>query len=96
MNPQHEWHYQDQDPKIDYVVISRVFESKTGNLLVAAAGLSHFGTEIAGEFLTAGFLDHALRGAPADWARRIMQFVLKAEVIDKTAGPPQVEASWFW
>ena len=35
----------------DYVLVSRVFDSKTGNLVITAAGIGHLGTQMAGEFL---------------------------------------------
>ncbi|HBY62349.1 MAG TPA: hypothetical protein DEH78_21205 [Solibacterales bacterium] len=85
------------DPSTDYAIISRVFDSKTGDLLVVAAGLGHFGTQVAGEFLTnEAYLGQALESAPPDWRRRNVQFVIRGEVIGKTTGPPKVAASHFW
>ena len=64
-----EWKYQPGAPSVDYVVISRIFESKTGRMAVLAAGLSHYGTQTAGKILTDSiFLQKALQNAPKDWA----------------------------
>jgi hypothetical protein len=81
----------------DYVVISRLFDSRTGEALITAAGIGHFGTQSAGEFLTnPAYMEQVVRGAPRDWHDRNMQLVLRAEVIGRTPGPPKVVASWFW
>jgi hypothetical protein len=97
MNPAQRWIYQVGDTPVDYGIVSRVFNSKTGDLVIAAAGLSHFGTQVAGEFLTNPvYLEQAVHGAPPDWPQRNMQLVLQADVIGKTPGPPKVVASWYW
>jgi hypothetical protein len=97
MIPSQRWRHETTDPPSDYAIVSRLFDSRTGEVLVVAAGLSHFGTQMAGEFLTnPEHLAQAVRNAPPDWHARNMQLVLWAEVIGKTAGPPRVLASWFW
>ena len=94
MNPAARWA---NGPAAEYVIVSRLFDSRTGELLIAAAGIAHYGTQMAGEFLTnAACLDQAVRDAPRDWHARNMQLVLRAEVIGKTPGPPQIAARWFW
>jgi hypothetical protein len=81
----------------DYVLVSRVFDSKTGNLIITAAGIGHLGTQMAGEFLTRPDLFAAmLADAPPDWARRNAQWVLRGEIIGRTAGPPSVAAAHYW
>jgi hypothetical protein len=81
----------------DYAVISRVRDSRTGEVIVAAAGLSHLGTQVAGEFLTnENYLAEAVGTAPADWEAKNLQFVLRSEVVDGTAGPPEVLAGHYW
>ena len=81
----------------DYVLVSRVFDSKTGNLIITAAGIGHLGTQMAGEFLTRPDLFAAmLADAPPDWARRNAQWVLRGEIIGRTAGPPSVAAVHYW
>jgi hypothetical protein len=84
-------------PSIDYVVLSRIFESKTGRMVVLAAGLSHYGTEAAGKILTdSSSLQKALRNASEDWPTRNLQLVFRVEVFGKTAGEPTLEGSNFW
>ncbi len=93
----HRWVYTRTDPPTDYAIVSRVFDSRTGDLIVVAAGLSHFGTQVAGEFLTSeAQLAEALREAPRGWQRKNLQMVLRAEVIGRTPGPARVLATHFW
>lgn len=81
----------------DYVLVSRLFDSKSGNLVITAAGIGHLGTQMAGEFLTRPDLFAAmLKDAPIDWARRNAQWVLRGEIIGRTAGPPSVAAVHYW
>jgi hypothetical protein len=92
-----EWKFQPGTPAVDYVVLSRIFESKTGRMVVLAAGLSHYGTQTAGKILTdSGSLQKALRDAPKDWARRDLQLVFRVEIFGRTTGEPILEASNFW
>lgn len=95
--PGHRWEQADTSPPSDFAIISRVFASKTGEPVVIAAGLGHFGTQVAGEFLTNPvYLQEALRGAPAEWPARNIQFVLRAEVIGRGTSPPKTLATYFW
>lgn len=44
----------------EYVIVSRLFHPKTGKLLFALAGITQYGTQAAGEFVTdAGLLEDA-------------------------------------
>ncbi|HWB31783.1 MAG TPA: hypothetical protein VG714_01290 [Acidobacteriaceae bacterium] len=91
-----EWSYQPGNPAVDYVILSRIFESKTGRMVVLAAGLSHYGTEAAGQVLTnSREMQKLLEGAPKDWATRDLQLVLRVEVFGRTAGTPTLVASDF-
>ena len=93
----HRWTYTQTNPPTDFASVSRIFDSKSGELVIVAAGLSHFGTQVAGEFLTnPAYLEEALRGAPPRWQSMNLQLVLRAEVIGKTPGPPKVLASHHW
>jgi hypothetical protein len=81
----------------DYVLVSRLFDSKSGNLVITAAGIGHLGTQMAGEFLTRPDLFSAiLQDATPDWARRNAQWVLRGEIMGRTAGPPSVAAAYYW
>ncbi len=91
------WSFELGPPKVDYIVITRVFEPKTGKMVVLAAGLSHFGTQVAGEILTnPAYLSKALRGAPRDWDEKNMQLLFRVEVFGNTAGSPDLVESYFW
>jgi hypothetical protein len=81
----------------DYAIISRVVDPTTGRIVVTASGLAKFGTEAAGEFLTnPAYMDQISRLGPKGWERRNMQFVIRANVIGRSSGPPQIVASYFW
>jgi hypothetical protein len=96
MNPEQAWHFP-ANAGSDYVLISRIFGSRSGNVVVTAAGLGDVGTQMAGEFLTSpSCMEELVRNAPADWQQRNMQIVLSGEVIGRTVGPPKVVASWYW
>jgi len=82
---------------LDYALVSRVFNPVTEQTVVIAAGITHFGTQAAGEFLTnPGYFADALRDAPADWPRKNLQVVLSTQVMSGTAGPPKVLAINVW
>lgn len=81
----------------DYALVTRVFDANTGQVVVSTGGIGHFGTMSTGEFLSnPAYFREAVRDAPAGWARRNMQFVLKVKVADGTPGPPAVLAKHFW
>lgn len=81
----------------DYAIVSRVFDSKTGELLIAAAGITQYGTRAAGEFLTSPPLMALLAGsAPSDWQRRNLQVLLHTRVVGDTPGPPEIVKTYFW
>jgi len=96
-NPGKIWSFELGPPKVDYIVITRIFESKTGKMIVLAAGLSHFGTQAAGELLTnPTSLSKALKDAPAAWQKRNLQLLFRVEIFGSTAGQPALVASKFW
>jgi hypothetical protein len=81
----------------DYAIISRVVDPTTGRMVVTASGLAKFGTEAAGEFLTnPAYMDQISRKAPKGWERRNMQIVIRANVVGRTSGPPQIVTAYFW
>ncbi len=82
---------------LDYAIVSRVLDPTTGRVVVTAAGITDYGTAAAGEFLTnPEYLSQIVRQAPSDWQHKNMQVVLATKVIDGTAGPPQILATYFW
>jgi len=81
----------------DYAIVSRVFDSNTGELLIAAAGITQYGSRAAGEFLTSPQLMATLAAnAPGDWAKKNLQVLLHTKVVDGTPGPPRVVTTYFW
>lgn len=81
----------------DYGLVTRLLDSKTGQLVITVAGITAPGTDAAAQFISdPNYLGEALKSAPADWKKKNMQFVVKTEVVDAVAGRPQVVASYFW
>jgi hypothetical protein len=81
----------------DFGVVTRLLDSKTGNFVVATAGLLADGTQAAAEFVSsAKYLDEALRTAPSDWTKKNLQVVVQTTVTDAVPGPPQVIATYAW
>lgn len=82
---------------MDYAIVSRVFNPTTERAVVVAAGIRGGGTTAAGEFLTnPSYLKEALRGAPNNWDRRNVQFVLSIRMFGGNPGPPAVVAAHYW
>ena len=81
----------------DYAIISRVLDSKTGNVLVTIAGLDHTGTRAAGDFATnPQLLATFLKDAPKDWSKKNLQLVLHTIVANNIPGSPTVVAAHYW
>jgi hypothetical protein len=81
----------------DFAVVTRLLDSKTGQVLIAAAGVGAAGTQAAGEFISrSDYLEEAFRRAPSDWQKKNLQVVLETAVTDSVAGPPRVVANYFW
>jgi hypothetical protein len=81
----------------EYVIVSRIFDASTEKMLIAVSGMTFRGTAAGGDFLTnAAYLHDALQGAPADWAHKNLQVVLRTALVTGTAGPPKVVAAYFW
>ena len=81
----------------DYAIVSRILNSKTGEILIAAAGVGQAGTRAAGEFLTSPkAIDSVMASAPKQWEKKNMQIVLHTTVINGSPNPPDVVATYFW
>ncbi len=81
----------------DYAIVSRVFDSKTGELLIAAAGITQYGTRAAGEFLTSPhWMTELARSAPAGWPKKNLQVLLHTQIVGETPGPPTIVTAHFW
>ena len=81
----------------DYAIVSRILNSKTGEILVTAAGIGHAGTRAAGEFLTnPKAIDSVIAGAPRGWEKKNMQIVLHTTVINGSPSRADVIATYYW
>jgi len=81
----------------DYVLLSRLPSSPSGNMIVIAAGLQQFGTEAAGRLLAdPDELNRVLQNLPESWPRKNMEIVLRVRIIGHTPGRPEVVASHLW
>jgi hypothetical protein len=80
-------------PLQDYALISRIWNSETGHIVVVIGGLYTYGTQAAGELLSNPQLMQAVaKAAPLDNAHANLQIVLGTTVTDGTPGPPRVLA----
>jgi hypothetical protein len=81
----------------DFGIVTRLLNSKTGQFVVAVAGIKSYGTQAAGELVSnSEYLEKALRTAPPDWQGKNLQIVVQTTVTDAIAGPPQVVAVYAW
>jgi len=81
----------------DYAIVTRVVDASTEETVISAAGLRHFGTLAAGDFLTnEAYMREAFRDAPPGWYRKNIQVVLNTRMVGGAAGPPRVVATHFW
>ena len=84
-------------PNEDYFLVCRLANSPSGNIVVAAAGISHLGTQAAGRFLVNEQpLTKILNRLPRGWARMNVQLVMHTRVIGNSPGTPELVASYVW
>ena len=82
---------------VDYAVITRMPRSKTGQALIAIAGLTQKGTQGGADFVTDPEQMKKLSiSAPKDWSRKNLQFILQTKVVNNTATSPVVVAIKTW
>jgi hypothetical protein len=85
------------DTEEDYALVTRIFDADTERWVIAAGGITHFGTMMAGDFLTnPKYFREAVRQAGVGWERKNVQVVLQTKVVGGTPGPPRVLATHFW
>ena len=81
----------------DYILISRVLKSTSGQPMIAVAGITPYGSLAGGHFLTNDpSLETINRIAPSDWAEKSFQLVLKTKLHDGVAQMPEVVSATFW
>jgi hypothetical protein len=82
---------------VDFGVVTRLLDSKTGHSMVSVAGITAPGTDAAAQFVSAPeYLSELARTAPPGWEKKNMQVVVQTSVIDAGASPPHVVAVYFW
>jgi len=90
-------HEHDASIPEDYVMICRIANSFTGELLLVGAGIRQNGTEAAGPLLTdIERLTPLLRGLPAGWESKNVQLVLHTKVIGNSPAKPELVAWHVW
>jgi len=96
-----QWALTDQGPGSktgeDYAIVSRFANPINSQPVIIIAGLTTYGTQIAGDFITnPELLKEALRKAPKNWKNMNFQFVLHTKIMGDTPERPTVVASEFW
>jgi hypothetical protein len=101
--PERQWIVVAKDPlfpwkvDLDYAIVTRLIDPTTHQVFISAGGVTHLGTQAAGEFLaTPSYWETVAAQAPRDWTLKNMQIVLEIRVVDDTAKPPVIVASYFW
>ncbi len=77
----------------DYAVVSRIFDSGTGQFLVTAAGITQYGTRAAGEFLTSRELVERIPAA--DWKKNL-QVLLHTTIRRGSPSTPEIVRVHAW
>lgn len=81
----------------DYLVISRIFNSNTGQFMVAVAPVTQYGAQAAGEILTRpATLAEGLKQASPGWQHRNLQLLYHVQIIGQAPGPPKLLALHEW
>jgi hypothetical protein len=95
----HIWKMESSDGNItrDYGLITRQLSGKAGQFLVQVAGISHFGTEAASEFLAnKKEFTNALHSESIDLQKKNFQIIVSTDITAGRAGPPHVVAVGSW
>jgi hypothetical protein len=81
----------------DYALISRLLVSPTGQSLICVAGISNYGSQLGGEFVTNPLsLQALIKRAPRNWQSMNLQVVLRTTVVNDSPGVPEIVAVYFW
>ena len=81
----------------DYVLISRLLNSASGEFVIAAAGITQYGGHTVGEVLSnPQILNSVMKTARNGWQKRSQQLLFHVQVIGATAGPPELIALHEW
>jgi hypothetical protein len=81
----------------DYAIVSRVLNSKTGNMVIAVAGVGYAGTQAAAEYITnPQSVSTLLKSLPKGWEKKNLQIVMHTSVTNQVPGPAEVVAVYSW
>lgn len=81
----------------DYAIITRLLEPEGGESIMTAAGIGHYGTEEASEFLSSPDKINAFgRTAPAGWSQKNLQIVMHVKVVDDVPVLSEIVAVHMW
>jgi hypothetical protein len=81
----------------DYAIVSRLWDPKTEQPVMIVSGISGWGTQAAGEFVTSpSHLKELEALAPRNWVKKNLQVVIATDVIEGSPGPPMIVAANFW
>lgn len=85
------------DEADDYAIVARFRDKLTENFAVILGGIGKNGTTAAAQFVTSPrYLDLLDRPQSKDWASKNLELVIRTKVIDGSAGPPTIVASYLW
>jgi hypothetical protein len=85
------------DMKEDYGLVVRMYDTRTQQYVVITAGLTPYATQATGAFVTdpASIAELAKR-LPPNWAQKNTEVLIRTDLIDGEAGPPQIVATNSW
>jgi hypothetical protein len=85
------------DSPLSYAIVTRMYDPHSKRFLVALAGMTHLGTQAAGEFICGtSYLEELRRQLVSGWETRNLQVVLETRVVNGTPTPPRIVASHSW
>ncbi len=80
-----------------YALVTRMWNPKTGQMIVSIAGLSPYGTGAAGELLSdPNHMEELARDLPDGWDQQNMQIVIATQRVGNSYSTPRVAATHFW
>ena len=96
----HQWHpviSPENRVQVDYALVARLPQSKTGGALIIVAGITQCGTRAAAEFITSPERNQELdEAAPNAWTNKNLEFVLQTKVVNDIPTNPTVVAVRTW
>jgi hypothetical protein len=82
---------------VDYALVARLPDSKTGGPLVTIAGITQSGTRAAAEFITSEQgVKELINSAPKGWQSKNMELVLQTKVVNSIPTNPSIVAIRYW